>query len=77
MKVAIHGKGFSSDTENIVIDLLARLKKEAIDLFISDKYVGILTEKGILPETYQEYSYQNNFDDVDVMITLGGDGYNC
>lgn len=74
MKVAIHGKEFSSDTESIVINLLTRLKNEVVDIFISDKYVKILTQKRILPENYQEFSYKQNFDDVDVMITLGGDG---
>lgn len=74
MKIAIHGKVFSSETESIVADLLSRLASENAQLIISDKFRKILSEKGILPNDASEFSHQNPFSEADIMITLGGDG---
>lgn len=74
MKVAIHGKDFSSDTENIVMAILKRLQDENCSLFLSDKFHQILVDKSIRIENVQIFSHQNPYDNADALITLGGDG---
>lgn len=74
MKIAIHGKEFSADSEQIVRDLLEKLKQKKITLFISDKFQKILNTKGITLENSRVFSYQKPYDQADAMITLGGDG---
>lgn len=74
MKVAIHGKEFSTDSEQIVRDLLLKLKLKETTLYISDKFQKILNLKGIVVENSQVFSYQNPYEQADAMITLGGDG---
>jgi len=74
MKIAIHGKEFSSDTEKIVMAILKRLQDENCSLYLSDKFHQILKEKSIHLESAQIFSHQNPYDNADALITLGGDG---
>jgi len=74
MKIAIHGKDFSSDTEKIVMAILKRLQDENCSLYLSDKFHKILKSKSIQIENSQIFSHQNPYDKADDLITLGGDG---
>ncbi|MDH5475758.1 MAG: NAD kinase [Cyclobacteriaceae bacterium] len=74
MKIAIHGKEFSGDNEQVVRKVLEKLKQKEATLLISDKFQGILTSKEIILENAQVFSHEKPYTQADVMITLGGDG---
>jgi len=74
MKLAIHGRGFSEDTAPYIRQVLDFIAAKGSTLLLSDQFVAQNGESGIDFSEYQTFSRAANDLNVDVIISLGGDG---
>lgn len=74
MKIAVHGKKFSESTGHLVKEVLETLKARSAEVLISDAFRAILQQRGFEFDGYTSYTPGQTLNNVDALITLGGDG---
>ena len=74
MKIAIHGKVIDSDSVPVVRRILEELFRRNGKIFISKSLHKIAKSAGISVDGYSIYEEGMDFNQFDVMISLGGDG---
>lgn len=76
MKIAIYGRQFNNTVLPYVQQVFDTLAQHDIDTFVYDKYNHFISGKIYFPKKFHVYrSYADLISaDVDVMISLGGDG---
>ncbi len=75
MKIALIGKEFSEEFQEVIYSLFRKLKENNAELYISEGFSGILEESKIeLPE-YHTFDENGSLDkEVDYLFSIGGDG---
>ncbi len=76
MKIAIYGRQFNNTVLPHVQQIFNILAEQNIETLVHDKYNHFISGKIFFPKKFQIYrNYQDlMLSDVDVMISLGGDG---
>jgi len=75
MKIAVYGQSADKISKNIFLELLSISKSENIILLIEEKYNSILLQKSKVNHNHKLFSSYEDLDsEVDLMITIGGDG---
>ena len=75
MKIAVYGQSADKISKNIFLELLSISKSENIILLIEEKYNSILLQKSKVSHNHKLFSSYEDLDsEVDLMITIGGDG---
>ena len=76
MKIAIYGRQFNNTVLPHVQQIFNILAEQNIETLVHDKYNQFISGKIFFPKKFQIYrNYQDlMLSDVDVMISLGGDG---
>ena len=76
MKIAIYGRQFNNTVLPHVQQIFNILAEQNIETLVHDKYNHFISGKIFFPKKFQIYrNYQDLMSsDVDVMISLGGDG---
>jgi NAD+ kinase len=76
MKIAIYGRQFNNTVLPHVQQIFNILAEQNIETLVHDKYNHFISGKIFFPKKFQIYrNYQDLISsDVDVMISLGGDG---
>lgn len=73
MNVGIHGKIFDRGQEAIIQSVFEKLNKGNTAVYVSDKFNSIISNSTLEFE-FQEFSKNNKINELDILITLGGDG---
>ena len=77
MKIAVYGQSADKISKNIFLELLSISKSENIILLIEEKYNSILLKKSKVSHNHKLFSSYEDLDsEVNLMITIGGDGTN-
>jgi NAD+ kinase len=74
MKIAIHGRSFTTETQPHVQALFDTLQKREVDFSISDLFYAHLRQSGIEPYTPKTYPHPHGAPDADFIFSIGGDG---
>lgn len=75
MKIALIGKEFSEEFQEVIHSLFFKLKENHTELYISEGYSKILQQSKIKLPEYQTFNENGNLDkDVDYLFSIGGDG---
>jgi NAD+ kinase len=74
MKIAIHGRSFTKETEPYVQALFDILKERQIDFSFSDSFYSLLLQAGVNPHTEKTYPHPHGAPDADFIFSIGGDG---
>jgi NAD+ kinase len=74
MKIAVHGKKLVEENQEHIKELFSDLQKRDVDLIISEPFLHSLHKFGINTAGSSVYKKGENLKDVDLLISLGGDG---
>ena len=75
MKIAIYGQYYQNSTEPIIRNIFLFLNQNNVQLVIEADFLKTLYEKQLLTKEYKTFSgYEGLDNDVDVLISIGGDG---
>jgi len=75
MKVAIYGRRFSKSFNGSAIQIFEELKKHKVAYIIYEQFANFIRDKvHYYPECEGTFSNGNELKDVDMMISIGGDG---
>uniref|UniRef100_UPI00404974BE NAD kinase n=1 Tax=Flavobacterium sp. TaxID=239 RepID=UPI00404974BE len=74
MKIAIFGQYYQNDTRPIIRDIFVFLNSNQIELVIEADFLAILYAKKIVAKPYKTYASHDDLKDVDVLLSIGGDG---
>lgn len=74
MKIAIHGRSFTTDTQPYIQALFDILKGRQIEYAISSSFYAFLLSAGVNPYTEKSYPHPHGAPDADFMFSIGGDG---
>ena len=74
MKIALHGKVFNKEVEPYIKLVLDLLRKEDVDICISDKSIDSFVQAFPSCESCQRFETISDVDQIDYLISLGGDG---
>lgn len=74
MKIAIFGQYYQNDTRPIIRDIFVFLNSNQIELVIEADFLAILYAEKIVAKPYKTYSSHIDLKDVDLLLSIGGDG---
>jgi NAD+ kinase len=74
MKIGLHGKFFSKEIFPFVASLFHTLSKHEVSLFVSQPLDTFLQSSAIQLPNIQPLTRVEDFKDLDLMISMGGDG---
>ncbi|MEZ4902465.1 MAG: NAD kinase [Spirosomataceae bacterium] len=74
MKIAIHGRSFTEDTQPDVQALLDILHKRQVDFSFSASFYAFLLKVGVNPHAEKTYPHPHGAPDADFIFSIGGDG---
>lgn len=74
MKIAIHGKPFEKKYAWLIEGLFKAIDTGKVEIHLSNKFARQLKHHDILPEHFNEFELTDSAQQMDVFITLGGDG---
>ena len=74
MRIAVHGKKFSDQISLLVKSIIKNLKDNSSELLISEPFSKIITEQGLSLKGMGIYVPGQLLNDVDLLVTIGGDG---
>jgi len=74
MKIAIHGRSFTPETQPNVQSLFDILKERQIDFSFSASFYSFLLQSGVNPHTEKTYPHPHGAPNADFIFSIGGDG---
>jgi NAD+ kinase len=74
MKIGVHGKFFSKEIFPFIASLFHTLSKQEVSLFVSQPLDTFLQSSAIQLPNIQPLTRVEDFKDLDLMISMGGDG---
>lgn len=74
MKFAIHGRVFKPDSTTVIQEIFNELKTNNISYQVTDSFIEILNEAGIIFDSTGSFTKTSELVDVDIALSLGGDG---
>lgn len=74
MKIAIHGRSFTKETQPYVQALFDILKERQTDFSFSASFYSFLLQSGVNPHTEKTYPHPHGAPDADFIFSIGGDG---
>ncbi|MBL3654901.1 NAD kinase [Fulvivirga sediminis] len=74
MRIGIHGKEFTRDTEDVIQSVFDELKKRRADIVVSSEFNEHLINNNIDSGKVEIYQLREDLSELDYMLTLGGDG---
>jgi len=74
MKIAIHGRSFTKETQPNVQALLDILQERQVDFSFSTSFYSFLLEAGVNPHSEKNYPHPHGTPDADFIFSVGGDG---
>ncbi len=74
MKIAIHGRSFTPETQPNVQALFDILKERQIDFSFSASFYSFLLQSGVNPHTEKTYPHPHGAPNADFIFSIGGDG---
>jgi NAD+ kinase len=74
MKIGLHGKFFSKEIFPFIASLFHTLSKQEVSLFVSQPLDTFLQSSAIQLPNIQPLTRVEDFKDLDLMISMGGDG---
>jgi NAD+ kinase len=74
MKIAIHGRSFTEETQPYVQALFDILKERQADFSCSASFYSFLLQSGVNPHTEKTYPHPHGAPDADFIFSIGGDG---
>jgi NAD+ kinase len=74
MKIAIHGRSFTEETQPYVQVLFDILKERQADFSCSASFYSFLLQSGVNPHTEKTYPHPHGAPDADFIFSIGGDG---
>ena len=74
MKIAIHGRSFTQETQPYVQALFDILKQKQIDFSFSASFYSFLLQSGVNPHTEKTYPHPHGAPNADFIFSIGGDG---
>ena len=74
MKIGLHGKFFSKELFPFIASLFHTLSKQEVSLFVSQPLDTFLQSSAIQLPNIQPLTRVKDFKDLDLMISMGGDG---
>ncbi|MEY2793031.1 MAG: kinase [Bacteroidota bacterium] len=74
MRIAIHGKAFTSDTKPTIDHIFQLLLAANCEMQISDVYAEQLKDQNCLPGNFEIYSSSQGPIEPDFVLSIGGDG---
>jgi len=74
MKVAIHGRKFDEETQPFITEVFSELKKHEVKVLVSEKFYKNLKQSGDFNDNIEIYSNEEDLNELDYFISLGGDG---
>ncbi|UII27872.1 NAD kinase [Fulvivirga maritima] len=74
MRIGIHGKEFTRDTEDVIQSVFDELKKRRTDIVVSSEFNEHLINNNIDSGKVEVYQLGEDLSELDYMLTLGGDG---
>lgn len=72
MRIGIHGRDFQQKSSRFIEQLLARLTRHKAEIFVSSKFQKHFKSKRTF--NMKEFDHGDNLKELDVFISLGGDG---
>ncbi len=73
-KIALFGRSFSSDSFEYAKDIIYLLDQRNIEITIFEDFKEFLSQEKIIGKDYSTFNVNFGLEDVDVLISLGGDG---
>ncbi len=74
MKIAIHGRSFTPETQPNVQALFDILKERQIEFSFSASFYSFLLQSGVNPHTEKTYPHPHGAPNADFIFSIGGDG---
>jgi len=74
MRIAIHGKRFSSERKPVIQEVFDELKRRENEIIVSEPFEKLLKKSSVKTGAHDTYCDKANLDDVDFIFSLGGDG---
>lgn len=75
MKIAIYGRRFNKSFNGSAIQIFEELKKYEVSYIVYEQFANFIREKvHYYPECENTFHKETELDDVDMMISIGGDG---
>lgn len=74
MKIAIHGRPFNEDAIPHIQELFDQLSLKKSEITVYSGFYNSLRKKSIINQEFKTYSSPEELPDVDVIISIGGDG---
>ena len=74
MKFAIHGRPIKIESKDDVQEIFREIEANNISYQVSNSFCEILDENGILYNNSNSFSTKEDLQDIDLAISLGGDG---
>lgn len=74
MKIAIHGRSFTKETQPYIQALFDILKQRQIEFSFSASFYSFLLQSGVNPHTEKTYPHPHGAPNADFIFSIGGDG---
>ncbi len=74
MKIAIHGRNFNEDTKPFIQAMFKELERIGAEVQLQASYSSFLSEAGITYNAASFYTNHTDLQDIDLVLSLGGDG---
>ena len=74
MKIAIHGRSFTKETQPYIQALFDILKQRQIEFSFSASFYSFLLQSGVNPHTEKTYPHPHDAPNADFIFSIGGDG---
>lgn len=74
MKIGVHGKEFKRESAPVLHEIFEVLSKANAEIFVSQKFDSFLKHQSFKKYRWSVYGSNLNKDDLDVLISIGGDG---
>jgi len=74
MKIALYGQYYKDNTEDIIEKVLRVFDGYKPEVLIEENFYNVLNDKGLLHNAFTTFSSHTELNDVDVFISIGGDG---
>ena len=74
MKIAIHGRNFNEDTKPFIQAMFKELERIGAEVQLQASYSNFLSEAGITYNAASFYTNHTDLQDIDLVLSLGGDG---
>lgn len=74
MKIGVHGKEFNRQSAPIIRGIFELLKKNRIQVFVSDKFARHLTAQAFHAFSWKTYNHGDVLRGLNAFLSIGGDG---